>query len=141
MMLLNATITAAAANQLSAVFQLRAGSQANPGNVTAQAKFTYGSGGTSVNAYLQTSLDGGTTWIDIANWSLTTASATSVYSLSPATPVTTAYVPTDGTLGANTSKDGIQGNLFRVKWTSVGTYAGTTLRVDMVRDGLATQTP
>jgi hypothetical protein len=91
---------------------------------------------------VQTSLDGGTTWIDIANFAFATATATFVYSLSPATPVTTEYVPTDGALGANTSKDGIQGNLFRVKWTSVGTYAGgTTLRVDMVRDGLATQTP
>jgi hypothetical protein len=36
MMLLNATITAAAANQLSAVFQLRAGSQANPSNAVIQ---------------------------------------------------------------------------------------------------------
>ena len=29
-----------------------------------QLNFSYGSGGTSVNAWLQTSLDGGTTWCD-----------------------------------------------------------------------------
>lgn len=104
-----------------------------PRNLTAQAVFTYGSGGTSVDAYLQTSVDGGATWFDIANFHFTTASAKALFNLSSQTPVTTQFTtPTDGSLTANTSKDGLVGPLFRVKLMSVGTYAGgTTLRIDV----------
>lgn len=103
-----------------------------PTSLIVQANFTYGSGGASVNAFVQTSVDGGATWIDIAQFSLTTASARFVYNLNSQTPVTTEYVPTDGTLTANTSKDGILGPLYQVKLASTGTYAGnTTLRIDV----------
>jgi hypothetical protein len=72
-------------------------------------------------------------WIDVAECGFTTASARKVYNLSSLTPVTTVYTPTDGTLTANTSKDGLLGNWFRVKYTTVGTYGGnTTLTVDVV---------
>jgi hypothetical protein len=82
---------------------------------------------------LQTSLDGGLTWIDVAEAGFTTASARKVYNLSALTPVTTVYTPTDGTLAANTAKDGVLGNWYRVKYTTVATYAGgTTLTVDVV---------
>lgn len=103
------------------------------GNVVSavcEAIFTYGSGGTSSTAYLQTSLDGGTTWIDIACFAFTTSSASKVVNLSARTPVGTLYTPTDGSLTDNTSKDGILGDQFRVKWVTVGTYAGsTTLKI------------
>lgn len=103
-----------------------------PTSVAVQANFTYGSGGTTVDAYLQTSLDNGTTWIDIAQFHFTTASARFVYNLNSQTPVTTEYTPTDGTLTANTSKDGITGPLYQVKLASTGTYAGTTtLQIDV----------
>jgi len=101
--------------------------------VTLEAIFTYGSGGTSTDAWVQTSLDQGATWIDICNVHYTTSSAKTVYNLSSLTPVTTAYTPTDGTLSANTSKDGILGDRLRVKYTTVGTYAGgTTLQIAVV---------
>lgn len=104
-----------------------------PRALAVQANFIYGAGGTTVSAWLQTSLDGGATWIDIANFSFTTASARFVYNLSSGTPVTTEYTPTDGTLAANTAKDGLLGNMFRVKLTTTGTYTGTTtLEVDLV---------
>jgi hypothetical protein len=93
------------------------------------ANFTYGSGGTSADAWVQTSLDGGQTWIDIANFHFTTSSLRASYNLSALTPVTTQYTATDGTLGTNTAKDGIIGQAIRVKYTTVGTYAGTTLVV------------
>jgi len=102
-----------------------------PTSICVQANLTYGSGGTTIDAYLQTSVDGGTTWIDIAQFHFTTASARFVYNLNSQTPVTTEYTPTDGTLAANTSKDGIVGPLYQVKLASVGTYAGTTLRIDV----------
>jgi hypothetical protein len=103
----------------------------SPSTLGAQANFTYGSGGTTVDAYLQTSVDAGLTWIDIAQFHFTTASAQFVFNLNSQTPVTARYTPTDGTLAANTSQDGILGPLYQVKIASVGTYAGTTLRIDV----------
>lgn len=95
-------------------------------------QFTYGSSGTTLHAYIQTSLDEGLTWIDIRCFSVTTSSLTNVVNHSAYTAVTTAVVPTDGSLTANTSVDGVLGRAFRVKVTSTGTYAtSTTLAVFM----------
>ena len=102
-----------------------------PSSIAVQANFTYGSGGTTVDAYFQTSIDNGATWIDIAQFHFTTTSARFVYNLNSQTPVTTEYTPTDGTLSANTAKDGIVGPLYQVKLASTGTYAGTTLTIDV----------
>lgn len=102
-----------------------------PSSIAVQATFTYGSGGTTVDAYLQTSLDSGATWIDIAQFHFALASARFVYNLNSQTPVTAEYTPTDGTLAANTSKDGIVGPLYQVKLASAGTYAGSNLRIDV----------
>jgi hypothetical protein len=105
---------------------------APPRNLCAQFNFVYGSGGTTADAYLQTSIDGGQTWIDIANFHVTTASARKVINLNSQTPETTQVTPTDGSMTANTAQDGILGPLFRVKYQSSGTYAGnTTLQVDI----------
>jgi hypothetical protein len=102
-----------------------------------QANFTYGSGGTSADAYVQTSLDGGTTWTDIANFHFTTASARKIYNLSAATAVASIATPGDGALASNTAVDGILGTRFRVKYVTVGTYAGgTTLQLDAASDQL-----
>lgn len=117
------TIGAASAGNVTTKLQFRKGI---PRNVCIEVIFAYGAGGTSVDAWIQTSIDGGATWIDIANANFTTAAASKVYNLSSLTPVTTVYTPTDGTLTANTAKDGVLGNVMRVKWTSVGTYTGLT---------------
>jgi hypothetical protein len=93
----------------------------------AQMRLAYGSGGTSVKAYLQTSLDQGTTWIDAACFTFTTASAVKVRNLSGLTPKTSDVIPTDGTLTDDTTVDGILGDRFRLKVVSVGTYAGSTV--------------
>lgn len=139
--LLRLTPTTAVSAQTSATFQLRGGGGGNalPTNVVLQATFTYGSGGTSADAWVQTSLDGGGTWTDVANFHFTTSTARAVFNLSSATAVTTAYTPTDGTLSANTAKDGVVGNLWRVKYTTVGTYATTTLRIDAIANGVTAQ--
>lgn len=118
-------ITTAVSALVTAPLQVARG--AVPPSITVQCRFTYGSGGTSADAWVQSSLDGGATWTDIANCHFTTATARFVYNLSSLTPVTTQYVPTDGTLGANTSKDGVLGPSYRVKYTTVGTYAGGTV--------------
>lgn len=102
-----------------------------PRNLTVQANFTYGSGGTTVDAWVQSSIDGGASWTDIAQFHFATASARKAYNLSAATPVTTQASPSDGTLAANTAVDGLLGPLLRVKYASSGTYAGTALRIDI----------
>jgi hypothetical protein len=88
------------------------------------------SAATSIDAWIQTSVDGGVTWIDVVNFRWTTSSAVKACNLSGLTAVTTQFTPTDGTLSANTCRDGVLGTLYRVKYTSVGTYgAGTTLKI------------
>ncbi len=97
--------------------------------VAVEARFFYGSGGTSLKAYVQTTLDDGATWIDIASFAFTTSSATRVINLSALTPKTTAVTPTDGALADDTAIDGILGSALRVKLTSTGTYSNTIASV------------
>jgi hypothetical protein len=133
--LLNAPITIAG-TYTGNPFQIRQSPnyQGGPMAVTAQHNFTWGSGGTSVDTYLQTSLDGGATWADVIHFpQALLASARSVANVSsavsPATPVTATDA---GALAANTINPGIVGAWWRVKYVVVGTYAGgTTLRVDV----------
>ncbi len=94
-------------------------------SILLECKFTYGSGGTTGKAWVQTSLDGGTTWVDIANFAVTTASKSRIFNLTNI-PVTTIYTPTSGTLADDTSINGILGDQVRVLFTSTGTYAGSS---------------
>ena len=120
--LLSATITTAAAGVVSTPITGLLGMT----SVSAQAVFTYGSGGTSAKYYLQTSLDGGATWFDIACWAFATTTATAIHSVRTATAVAANYTPLDATLTDNTIKDGLLGCCLRIKYTTVGTYAGGT---------------
>lgn len=97
-----------------------------PESLAIYAKFTYGSGGTTFSAWIQTSHDGGLTWMDIANVSGTTSSLKAIYNLSAMTVVATSATITDGALAANTAVDGLLGTLYRGKITTTGTYAGAT---------------
>ena len=99
---------------------------AAPLKLSAHFNFLYGSGGTTFDAYLQTSFDGGNNWCDIANLHATTSPMRRVVNLSGLTPVTTPATPTDGSITANTSLDGVLGDQFRVRAKSTGTYAGAT---------------
>ena len=97
--------------------------------VTVLAKFSYGSGGTSAKAYVQVSPDDGITWIDIACFAFTTASAVKVVNFSGLTPVLAPVLPNDGALADNTFIDGILGSAMRVKLVTTGTYVGSVLSV------------
>ena len=128
------TITSAIASlAYGEVFQFRQDIPASPRHLSIDANFTYGgSGGTSVDAYIQVSFNGGETWTDIAQFHVTTASAERLFNLSSLTPQTSPVTPTNGTLTANTSVDGLIGPLLRVAYKSSGTYGGsTTLQVDV----------
>lgn len=93
--------------------------------VTLEARFSYGSGGTSCSALCQTTMDG-TNWIDIASFDFTTASATKHCNLEGLlSKAVTAYAA----LSANTVYDGVLGDRLRCVVTSVGVYANTTLSV------------
>lgn len=107
---------------------------APPKNLVIQANFVGASGGTSVDAYVQTSVDGGQTWTDIANFHFLTTPARKLFNLNGRTPVTTQATPTDGSLAANTAVDGLLGPQYRVKYTSVGVYSATSLSIDIACD-------
>lgn len=95
--------------------------------ICAQLRLAYGSGGTSIKAYLQTSLDQETTPIDIACVVFGTASEVAALNFSALTPKLTQVTPTDGALADDTAVDGVLGDRFRLKIVSTGTYAGSTV--------------
>ena len=135
-----ATLVAAAGNVITAAASGVIGSPliigAGAKELEVQATFTYGSGGTKVTAWIQTSLDGGATWFDLICVTFLLASAKKISKVTTTTVVAASYAPTDGTLGDDTIKDGLIGDRVRLKQTSTGTYAGgTSLQIDLVSRG------
>lgn len=101
--------------------------------LAAQAKFLYGAGGTTTKAFVQTSLDGGTTWLDIMSFAFTTSALTKVSSVTADIALAPATSPGDGALTDNTILTGLLGDRFRVKYVTTGTYTGaTSLTVDII---------
>jgi len=88
--------------------------------------FTYGSGGTTAKVWVQTTVDGGASWIDVANFAFLLANAKFIHKITALTAVAANYVPTDGSMADSTIKDGVLGNFYRTKLTTTGTYAGGT---------------
>jgi hypothetical protein len=97
--------------------------------LTIEGEFVYGSGGTTAKAYIQTSLDGGTTWVDIANLAFALATIKKISKVLRVNTLAAAYVPTDGTLTDDTVKDGLLGDQLQVKLIVVGTYAASSLAI------------
>lgn len=104
--------------------------------IAAQAIFTYGSSGTTAKFYLQTSIDGGTTWTDIMCWSFTTSSSTKYHVVKKEIAVAADQAIKDNELTNNTILDGVIGDRIRISYTTTGTYAGsTTIKVDAILKG------
>ena len=100
--------------------------------IACQAVFVRGGGGTTTDVFLQTSLDNGSTWIDIAQFALATTTVTKVSAVRPYIALAANVTPTDGALSDNTILDGLIGDRLRVKTVGVGTYSGTsTLNVNI----------
>ena len=95
--------------------------------VSLQVRLAYGSGGTTARAYVQTSLDQATTWVDVACILFGTASEVDIVNLSGLTPKTSEATPTDGALADDTCVDGVLGDRLRCKVVTTGTYAGSTV--------------
>jgi hypothetical protein len=91
-------------------------------------KLVYGSGGTTIKVWVQTSLDGGLTWTDIMNFAHTTASLSRFSAVNnyPSTPLPPVTALTDATLADNTVLTGLLGQQVRLKFTTTGTYGGAT---------------
>ena len=92
-------------------------------SVTAQLRFQWGSGGTSIITRLATSLDQGTTWTELARVDFATASRN--VNLGLAAGSKSIYVPI--ALSAEGLVDGILGDRLRLTVESTGTYAASTL--------------
>ena len=92
-------------------------------SASVQATFVYGSGGTTVVAVVQTSLDQGASWIDILRFDFATSNAKKIGNVSAAGALAPAAV---AALGAEGKLDGILGDRLRVKVTSTGIYGGNT---------------
>lgn len=93
------------------------------------AVFTYGSGGTTAKAFVQTSFDDGSTWQDVTVFSFTTSTAKKGATLGWPALGTAHFTVTDGSLADNTMSGAPIGNMVRTKLISTGTYAGTTTLV------------
>lgn len=89
--------------------------------------FGYGSGGSTLNAWLQSSVSQGARWHDVACFSATTATMDRMLSLKR-TSDTGLWTPTNGTLANDTVASSIVlGDRLRVLLTTTGTYAGSTI--------------
>src|SRR6202035_2203822 len=99
--LLNVPVANAVTAQLGPTLQVRSRNAATPTNLVLQGTLTYTSGGTTADAWVQTTLDGGLTWNDVANFHFTTAAGRLVFNLNcvPVNTVVTQLTTfTDGTL-------------------------------------------
>lgn len=124
-------ITVAAANVVSQTLDLKAGGQKLPLSMTAQCTFAWGSGGTSVTVWIQTSFDGGVTWCDVMVFAFLAAIARKAGNVARSTALVPVAV-TDGSGAADAKVDGLIGQKWRAKYTSVGTYGtNTTLQIDL----------
>lgn len=99
------------------------------GNITFQARMVaIGTLGTSVKAYLQTSLDQAATWFDIGCLTFAGTSGQKFVNISGGSGSTTPPAVTDGALADDTTIQGPLGDRFRLKLTSTGTFgAASTL--------------
>jgi hypothetical protein len=111
----------AAATQVGEVVDDLSGALA----VTLSARLAYGSGGTSCYALVETSLDQGVTWVQIARFDFTTSGLQKVLTVSGLTPRLAAA--SAGSLSADTALDGTLGDRLRATAVSTGTYAGSTV--------------
>jgi hypothetical protein len=98
---------------------------------TLRCQFAYGSGGTTAKCWVQTSLDNGENWQDVACFAFTTASAVKEFTISGLTPVMTAYTPVQASMSDDTCKDGIVGSIWRATLTTTGTYGNSNLIVSI----------
>lgn len=90
-----------------------------------EATFIRDSGIGTVDAYVQTSIDGSASWVDVVNFHFTVSASRAVV-LVESVALAAAVTPVDGSLAANTLVNGLLGDRLRVVYASTGTYGGAT---------------
>jgi hypothetical protein len=135
--LINIPVTTAVTAQVSPTFQLRAGPGAGvvPSSMAVQGTVT-GTAGTSITWWLQASFDGGTTWCDALAFSHVAAGRAAGVVLSNPTAGVAPAACTDGTATPPFVQNGIYAGLWRVKYSSVGTWTTGNLRIDAFGNGI-----
>jgi hypothetical protein len=130
-MLLNVAITTAVSLQVGTVYQIRGGpgSAMVPTSLAVQGTAA-GTAGTSMQWWLQTSFDGGGSWCDAMSFTHSAAGRACGIVLSNPTAGVAAAAPTDGTMLTGVVQNGIFAGLWRVKYTSIGTWTLGNLRID-----------
>jgi hypothetical protein len=116
------TTLAAAGTYVGEVVRIPAGTL----GLALESKFVRAAGGTTTKVYVQTTLDGGTTWVDIACHAFATTTASKVSAVKVNVAVTGGTTPTDATLTDDTVLDGFLGDRIRVKYVVAGTYSGAS---------------
>lgn len=91
-----------------------------------QVRLSGGAGGTKINVYIQTSLDQGQSWFDIANVAFANTPGVEVLNLSALDHVVMT-APGNLSLADNTVLDGLLGDRLQAVVVSTGTYTGQTL--------------
>jgi len=91
------------------------------------AKFVRAAGGGTLDVYIQTSLDGGATWMDIMNLTFGITTANQIGVVKTDIAVAAAVVPADAALTDDTILDGVLGDRIRCKYVAAGTaYSGAS---------------
>ena len=91
---------------------------------TLECDFAYGSGGAACSVLAQVSLDGGTTFRDVARFDFTTAARSAWCNLNG---LLSKGVTTYTALAAEGVNDGLLGPIWRGVVSSTGTYVNTTV--------------
>ena len=120
-LLAQTTIAAAVSAQVGSTFKFSDAVK----YLLVEAALVYGAGGTTVKVWIQTRVAGGT-WRDIMCLAFTTAAATKWSAVVSSTALAAAITASDGALADDTILNGFLGSEFRVKYTTTGTYTGTT---------------
>lgn len=117
---LAAAVTASAGSPVMGLHGMR--------HIALEAKFVRAAGGTTCKVWVQTTLDDGETWFDVACFAFATTTANKLHAVrvDPATPMTPATVPASATLTDDTVLDGILGSGLRTLMTTTGTYTGAS---------------
>jgi hypothetical protein len=135
--ILNVPVAGAVTAQVGPSYQLRGnpGSGVTPTSIAAQGTCV-GTVGTTMAWWLQTSFDGGTTWCDAIAASHAAAGRLNGIVLSSPAAGVNPVAPTDGTATPPLAINGMYADLWRVKYTTTGTWTGGNLRVDIFSNGV-----
>jgi hypothetical protein len=135
--LLNVPITTAVTAQVSTTFQIRGiGAGVTPSSIAVQGTAA-GTAGTNMTFWLQASFDGGTTWCDaIAGVVTPAAPRVAGIVLSSPTAGAAPAACTDGGGAPPFVQNGIYAGLWRVKYSSTGTWTLGNLRIDVFGNGI-----